>query len=465
MNEPATTTPKQAHILIVDDDDSVTASLSFLMKQAGYRPHTASSPREALSLAETVDIDLVIQDMNFSRKTTGEEGLALLAELVTAFPHMPVVLITAWGSIALAVKGIKAGAFDFVTKPWDNDQILRVVNTALSLSSTREEAGLSREELDNRYDFSAIIGSDPALLNILETVGRVGATDASVLILGESGTGKELIAEALHHNSKRNAAPFVKVNLGGISASLFESEMFGHVRGAFTDAVQERRGRFARAHGGSIFLDEIGDLDHACQVKMLRVLQDRKFEPLGSSRALNVDVRVIAATNRDLGRMVRSGEFREDLLYRLNLITLRLPPLRERPGDIPPLARQKLSQVAQTYGMDACAITEEAMAWLQSLDWPGNIRQLYQTVERAVLMSGKVTLARDDFIHPDLSSGQPKKSDLLPPVGKMTLDEIEKAMVIKSLAHFDGNITKVANALGLSRAALYRRMEKFGIEP
>ena len=301
------------------------------------------------------------------------------------------------------------------------------------------------------------------MLRVLETVGRVSATDASVLILGESGTGKELIAEALHENGRRARAPFVKVNLGGVASTLFESEMFGHVKGAFTDADADRTGRFGLAHRGTIFLDEIGDLERALQVKMLRVLQDRTYEVLGSSRSCRVDVRVVSATNRDLLQMVRDGEFREDLLYRINLITLSLPPLRERQGDIPILANLFLRQALENYGIDHCTIDEGAMRWLKGLEWPGNVRQLRQTIERAVLMSGKKALTRDDFVHPDLVDPAREESSL-PPVGKMTLDEIERAMIEKSLTHYRQNLTKVASALGLSRAALYRRIEKHGIE-
>jgi two-component system NtrC family response regulator len=454
----------RGRILVVDDDRSVTASLSLLLKQAGFTPVVAYSPAEALELLQVQPAKLVIQDMNFSRKTTGDEGLELLRDIQRDRPGVPVILITAWGSISLAVQGVKAGAFDFVTKPWGNEQLLGLVRTALSLAEELPSEAMSREELDERFDFSRIVGQDPGLLRLLETVGRVCATDAAVLLLGESGTGKELIAEALHENSKRDTGPFVKVNLGGVSSSLFESEMFGHVKGAFTDADSDRDGRFALADKGTIFLDEIGDLERLSQVKMLRVLQDRTYEVLGSSKPCRVDVRVVSATNRDLPDMVRDGSFREDLLYRLNLITLRLPPLRERRRDIPLLANLFLQQVVESYGIDRCSIEPVALEWLKTLAWPGNIRQLKQTVERAVLMAGKHVLGRHDFVHPDLVGDTVDLRDGLPPVGGMTLDEIEKAMIEKSLAHYNRNITRVAQSLGLSRAALYRRIEKHGIQ-
>jgi DNA-binding NtrC family response regulator len=305
------------------------------------------------------------------------------------------------------------------------------------------------------------IGSDPGLLRLLDLVGRVAPTDASVLITGESGTGKELIAEALHRNSASRAKTFVKVNLGGISSTLFESEMFGHVRGAFTDARQDRKGRFETADGGTIFLDEIGELDAASQVKLLRVLQDRTFEVLGSSRTRSVDVRVIAATNRDLASLVASGQFREDLLYRLNLITVHLPPLRERRGDVSALAQHSLRHAAEAYRVDAESITPRAMEWLRGQNWPGNIRQLRQLIERAVLIRGKRELDVDDFAAVRDAGPSASRDELLPDAGAMTLDEIERAMIEKCMKHYDGNVSRVADALGLSRAALYRRLEKF----
>jgi DNA-binding NtrC family response regulator len=454
-------------ILIVDDDPSVTASLALLLRQQGYVAETAASPAEALVQAAKPECALVIQDMNFSRLTTGEEGMRLLADLKAARPEVPVILLTAWGSIALAVAGMKAGAADFVTKPWTNQQLLQSVRTALGLAGAREasEDGpvLPREELDARYDFGDVIGSDPRLLRILQIVGRVAATDASVLVTGESGTGKELIAEALHRNSRRRPGPFVKVNLGGISSTLFESEMFGHVRGAFTDARADRKGRFETAHGGTIFLDEIGELDAGSQVKLLRVLQDRTYEVLGSSQTRTVDVRVVSATNRSLAEMVARGTFREDLLYRINLITVHLPPLRERPDDIPVLASRFAQAVAHSYGRDDLALGPSAVAWLRRQPWPGNIRQLRHWIERAALIGRRPVIEAADF--EGIADMEPRDTvrETLPPVGAMTMDELEKAMIVKSLKHHGGNITRVAESLRLSRAALYRRLEKYGI--
>ena len=318
-------------ILIIDDDSSIRTSLSFLLKRAGYQVTAVLGPKEALQAVRSEAFELILMDMNFTLSTTGEEGLVLLRQVKIFQPHVPVILMTAWGSIQLAVKGMQAGAFDFVTKPWDNRALLKIVKTALELNAPPAEIGKAR--------FDKIIGRSKALQEVLGLVERIAPTNAPVLIMGESGTGKELIAEAIHTNSPRSAAPFVKVNLGGVSQSLFESEMFGHKKGAFTDAYTDRTGRFEMADHGTIFLDEIGELDLACQVKLLRVLQDQTFEVLGDSRPRKVDVRVVSATNRNLAQMVADHTFREDLFYRINLITIHLPALRERREDIPLLGQ------------------------------------------------------------------------------------------------------------------------------
>lgn len=453
-------------ILIVDDDPSVTASLALLLKQAGYTTKSAGSPSEAVALIESEPFSLVLQDMNFSRNTTGEEGIALLNQIKGRRPELPIILITAWGSIQLAVEGMRAGASDFVTKPWTHHQLMHSVRTALGVAAASQrvrEKAPAREELDANYTFTNLIGRHPRFLKTLDMIGRVSSTDASVLITGESGTGKELIAEAIHRNSNRKDGPFIKVNLGGISSSLFESEMFGHVKGAFTDARHDRKGRFELADGGTIFLDEIGDLDQSSQVKMLRVLQDRTYEVLGSSISRTVDVRVVSATNRNLAEMVAKGDFREDLLYRLNLISLHLPALRERASDILLLTSHFLQNIGKVYRRNSLVISDGALRWLSGMPWPGNIRQLKQLIERTILVSGKDILEVEDFTLPLGMEAADIRKDALPEVGSMTLDDIEKAMIVKALRHHDGNISKVAEALGLSRAALYRRFEKFGI--
>ena len=446
-------------VLIVDDDESVVASLRLLLKQAGIPSLATGDPDQALALAESHAVSLVLQDMNFSRQTSGEEGLTLLRALRAGHPALPIILMTAWGSIELAVEGIKAGANDFLTKPWNNAHLLQLLRTSLSLAAMTESAPGSRDELDSELDFGRIVGEHPALLRVLGTVARVARTDASVLILGESGTGKELIADALHQNSQRAGGPFVKVNLGGVPHSLFESEMFGHVRGAFTDARSDRVGRFQAADGGTIFLDEVGDVDRASQVKLLRVLQDRTFQPVGSSRTLTANVRVISATNRDLERLVAEGQFREDLYYRLNLITIALPTLAERRSDIRLIAQHHLHHVAAMYGTGELTIAPAAMAWLEQRDWPGNIRQLRQTIERAVLMSGQRRLEREHFADPGTATSAGEPADL----DHLTLEQMEQIMIEKSLRRHGGNVSRAADALGLSRPALYRRMEKYGI--
>ena len=468
-----------APILLVDDDSSITAGLALLLKQGGYKTVAAATPAEALQrLDQTPTCALVLQDMNFTRSTTGAEGLELLRQIKARRPELPVILMTAWGSINLAVEGMKAGASDFVTKPWNNQQLLSTVETALGLAAVPVAAGgesPGREALDESFDFGPLVGEDPRLLRILQIIGRVAPTDASVLITGESGTGKELVAEAIHRNSRRRAGPFVKVNLGGISASLFDSEMFGHVKGAFTDARSDRQGRFALADGGSIFLDEIGELDAAGQVKLLRVLQDRTYEVLGSSQSRQVDVRVVSATNRNLADMVSRGLFREDLLYRLNLISMHLPPLRERAVDIGRLVRQFLGSLASVYRREHLDLSPAALRFLQAQSWPGNVRQLRHWVERAVLMNPDVATLDVGHLQTtaDMESGGAGSAaasrgagstgDVLPAVGSMTMDEIERAMIEKALAHHQGNLSRVAESLGLSRAALYRRLEKYGI--
>jgi DNA-binding NtrC family response regulator len=465
---PSSARTDTAPILIADDDDAVRASLALLLKQAGYRTHAVGTADAAVEWLSAHACSLVLQDMNFSRRTSGDEGLDLLRRVREAHPLLPVVLVTAWGSISLAVEGMRLGAADFVTKPWSNPALLQTVQTALRLAGSvrgQETTPVSREDLDASYDFDAIVTADARMLKLLQLVGRVSATDASVLITGESGTGKELIADALHRNSHRRRKPFVKVNLGGISASLFESEMFGHVRGAFTDARHDRQGRFDLADGGTIFLDEIGDLDASSQVKLLRVLQDRTYEVLGSSQQRSVDVRVVAATNRALPEMVKRGEFREDLLYRINLITVHLPALRERPGDIPLLAQRFVQALAQHQGRESLTISPAAGKWLQALPWPGNIRQLKQWIERAALVTPGQVLDVDDFrATSEMEGASPTAAqDALPPVGSMTMEEIERAMILKSLRHHGGNVSRVAESLGFSRAALYRRLEKHGI--
>jgi DNA-binding NtrC family response regulator len=369
-------------LLIIDDDIAIQTSLSLLFRKEGFAVRIADGPFETREVLDGETPEAIILDMNFSVDTSGEDGLRLLRYIRERLPNVPVLLITGWGSIDLAVQGMRAGANDFITKPWQNDHLVQSVRTALKLAAG-VPLSIGRRQLNEQFQFDTIIGEDPKLLDVLTTIGRVAPTDAPVLITGESGTGKELVAEAVHQNSRRKRQPFVKVNLGGISSTLFESELFGHVRGAFTDAKTDRVGRFELANKGSIFLDEIGDLDPAAQVKLLRVLQDRTFEPLGSSKTRTVDVRVICATNRNLEEMVSRGTFREDLFYRINLITVRLPALRERPADIPRLVSFFVDNLKTLYNRPNLQVSKDAQHWLKGLSLPGNIRQLKNVVERA----------------------------------------------------------------------------------
>jgi transcriptional regulator with PAS, ATPase and Fis domain len=350
-----------------------------------------------------------------------------------------------------------------VTKPWDNQRLLQVVQTTLALANNSAQPSLDRESLDEVFDFSSIICQAPSLLSVLTAISRIAKTNAGVLVLGESGTGKELIADAIHANSDRANKPLIKVNLGAIPSSLFESELFGHVKGAFTDAKRDRKGRIEEANGGTLFLDEVGELDKVSQVKLLRVLQDRRFQPVGSDKTLTSDFRVIAATNRDLAEQVERGEFREDLYYRLNLISLQVPPLSERKTDIPAIAAHHLRELRETHQLPEVELTANALSWLQAQTWAGNIRQLKHTLERTVLLSAKALLDAEDFESFAMQSSPRRQADW-PPVGQLTLNDVEVLMITRALKQYNNNLTRVAQELGLSRAALYRRLEKHEIE-
>jgi len=431
-----------------------------MLKRAGYNVKVVSGPREAIDIVRAEAPALILMDMNFTLSTTGEEGLTLLKQVKVFRPEVPVILMTAWGSIQLAVQGMQAGAFDFITKPWNNAALLQRIETALELTAAPKEV---LEEQSNVLNRSHIVGKSQGLMEVLNTVARIARTNASVLITGESGTGKELIAEAIHINSQRTKQPFVKVNLGGISQSLFESEMFGHKKGAFTDASADRIGRFEMANKGTIFLDEIGDLDLSCQVKLLRVLQDQTFEVLGDSRPRKVDVRVVSATNADLRKMVSERTFREDLFYRINLITVKLPSLRERREDIPLLARHFADRQAEINGLPRTDFSADALNFLSRLPFPGNIRELKNLVERTILVSGKSVLDASDFDAQYLRHDEPAKAAEGTSFAGMTLDEIERQTILQALEQHKGNLSQVALSLGISRAALYRRLEKYNI--
>ena len=453
-------------ILIIDDDISIRTSVSLMLKRAKYEVQAVSSPKEAMAVVRAVAPELILMDMNFSLTTSGDEGITLLKQVKIFRPEVPVILMTAWGSIQLAVKGMQAGAFDFITKPWHNAQLMQCIETAIALNNKQKKQEASKTEeveapaSEQEFDRSHIIGKSKALMEILETIKRISKTNASVLITGESGTGKELIAEAVHRNSSRGKNSFVKVNLGGISQSLFESEMFGHKKGAFTDASSDRIGRFELADKGTIFLDEIGELDLACQVKLLRVLQEQKFERLGESITREINIRVVSATNADLRKMVQERTFREDLFYRINLITIHLPALRERREDIPLLVQHFADLQCKQNGLPKVGFTPDAMEYLQRLPYPGNIRELKNLVERTMLVSGKEMLNAEDFKAQNPVTAEPATSVNL---NGLTLDEMERQRILQALEQYDNNVSQAASALGLSRPALYRRMEKHNI--
>ncbi len=449
-------------ILIIDDDKAVQTSLALLLKQNGFATKGVETPEAALQFVENNTPTLILMDMNFSIQTSGEEGLALLQKIKTINASIPVILITGWATISLAVEGIKLGAKDFIAKPWRNDNLIQSIQITLQLNQSKKQS-LSRKKLDQQYNFEQIVGENSALLNILETIGRIAKTNATVLIMGESGTGKELIAEAVHQNSLRKNQPFVKVNLGGIPATLFESELFGHKRGAFTDARFDRMGRFEMANQGSIFLDEIGDMEMNNQVKLLRVLQDKTFEVLGSSRTKKVDVRVVCATNKNLEELVNENKFREDLFYRINLITIRLPALRERKSDIPLLVNFFVNNLKTLYNRPNLTVDKAALKWLKELKLPGNIRQLKNLVERIVLVTANDTLTVGDFQKQAMAAPRKSGAKDLPEVGTMTLEEMEVTMIKKAMEFHGGKISRVAKTLGITRSALYRRLEKYNI--
>ncbi|MCL2073973.1 MAG: sigma-54 dependent transcriptional regulator [Marinilabiliaceae bacterium] len=444
-------------ILIADDDPAIRVSISLLLKNEGYETLDFAQPIELIDFIRHTTPDAIILDMNFTRETSGDEGLKVLKQIKLFQPTVPVILITGWGSIDLAVAGMKAGAFDFITKPWNNKLLLDSINNALVLSKkilNADNNSMTRAQLDKNYQLSDIIGKSPAIMEILKTVVRISQTNAPVLITGESGTGKELIAEAIHKNSQRSKAPFVKVNLGGISQSLFESEMFGHKKGAFTDAHTDRKGRFAISDGGTIFLDEIGELDLASQVKLLRVLQEQTFEMLGDSSTQKIDVRVICATNKNLQTMIEQGLFREDLFYRINLIQIEMPTLRERVNDIILLGQYFANRITTENNLPTVNFSEEASQLLINYHFPGNIRELKNLIERTILMSGKTEIEADDF-------KMPKAQEQLSHFG--TLEDVERQTIIDKIKIHNGNMSKVAQTLGLSRGALYRRLEKLDI--
>ena len=448
-----------ARILIADDQTDVVEALRLLLKGEGFAIETAHSPAGILAALESQDLDAVLMDLNYTRDTTsGQEGLDLLARIKALDATVPVVVMTAWGSVELAVEAMRRGARDFIQKPWDNARLLAIVRTQTELSAALKRG--QRLEAENFAlrpgDGPALIAEAPSMQPVLQLIARVGPSDANVLITGEPGAGKEVVARSLYAISSRAARPMVIVNAGGLAEGVFESELFGHVKGAFTDAKMDRVGRFELADQGTLFLDEIANVPLNLQAKLLRVLEIGEMERVGSSKTKRVDVRVISATNANLAEEVAQGRFRQDLLFRLNTIEIHLPPLRERRQDIPALAAHFLSTHARRYRKDLEGFDPAAMQALLDHPWQGNVRELNHVVERALLM------AQDNLIQPgDLALRSPSSGPIR--VEDMSLEEVEAFLVKKALARYNGNVSHAASALGLSRSALYRRLERFGL--
>lgn len=454
-------------ILIADDQADVLAALRLLLKGERFTIDTASSPAGVLKALESQEFDVVLIDLNYARDTTsGSEGLDLLAKIKAKDPALPVVVMTAWGSVDLAVETMRLGARDFIQKPWDNARLLTVLRTQVELAEAlRRGQRLEAENLALRDTADgagakpvAVIAESLGMKAVMNLVARIGPADANVLISGENGTGKEVVARTLHSLSLRSSNPMISVNAGALAEGIFESELFGHVRGAFTDARTDRVGRFELADGGTLFLDEIANVPLNLQAKLLRVLETGEFERVGSSRTLKVNVRLLSATNADLRDDVAQGKFRQDLLFRLNTVEIHIPPLRERHEDIPPLAEYFLRQHSARYRRQIDSFTPGALESMVQHSWPGNVRELDHVIERAVLMSagGVVTTF-------DLALQAASEQSVSSRIDEMSLEEVERLLIKKALARFGGNANRAAEALGLSRSALYRRLQKYGL--
>jgi len=451
-------------ILIADDQADVLAALSLLLKGERYQIQSASSPEGVLRSIDTHEFDVVLIDLNYARDTTsGSEGLDLLSRIRAADQNLPVVVMTAWGSVDLAVEAMRRGARDFIQKPWDNARLLAVLRTQVELAEAlRRGRRLEAENMALRDESSSelpqIVAESPVMKSVLNLVERIGPADANVLITGENGTGKEVITRLLHSISSRRSKPLISLNAGALAEGVFESELFGHVRGAFTDAKADRVGRFELADGGTLFLDEIGNVPLNLQPKLLRVLETGEFERVGSSKTQKVNVRLLSATNADLNAEVGQGRFRQDLLFRLNTVEIRLPPLRDRIEDIPVLAEHFLKLHRERYRRPIMGFTPEALDALRQHLWPGNVRELDHVIERAVLMSpGQIVTAFD------LALEATPDARLSARLEEMSLEDAERLLIKKALARFEGNANRAAEALGLSRSALYRRLQKYGL--
>lgn len=456
---------KHGKILIVDDNEDLLKAAKMFLKRHFAQVDIEKNPEAIPALMNNEDYDVILLDMNFTKDvSSGSEGYYWLEKILQLDPSSVVVLITAYGDVQMAVKAIKAGATDFVLKPWENEKLLATLFSAMRLRETRDEVEtlkIKNQEINQAMNdrFSEIIGSSNAMQKIFQTIDRVAKTDANVLILGENGTGKELIARAIHRNSSRKAENFVGVDLGAITETLFESELFGHKKGAFTDAKEDRAGRFELANRGTLFLDEIGNLSMPLQAKLLTVLQNRKVSRVGANKDTPVDIRLICATNMPLYEMVKENRFRQDLLYRINTIEVEIPPLRERLEDIPLLATHFLKHYAVKYDKSVNKISEGAMVRMHKHPWPGNIRELQHALERAVILSNTSVLQPEDFNFAVTNTREEGQLNL----DQYNLEEVEKLLIRKVLKKYNGNITQAASELGLTRSSLYRRLEKYGL--
>jgi DNA-binding NtrC family response regulator len=454
---------ERPRILVADDQADVRHALRVLLKGQGMAVEPVDSPAAAEKAVGHASYDAALIDLNYSRDTTsGREGMELLTRLSRLDPDLPVVVMTAWGTIDLAVEAMQAGASDFIEKPWENARLVSVIRNQVELArARRREALLAREnELLRAADEDEIVAESPAMRKVLSMARRVADSEAAVLILGENGAGKGLLAEFIHRNSPRCDEPLVKVNMGGIAESVFESEMFGHVKGAFTGATADRIGRLELAGRGTLFLDEIANLPPSQQPKLLRVLEDREFERLGSSRSRPLHARILSATNADIAAETAADRFRKDLLFRLNTVELRLPALRDRREDIRPLSRLFLQRSARKYGRQGMRFSESALQALERHVWPGNVRELDHVIERAVLLADSGELDAELL---DLREPPPERLAQPPAAGADTLEEVESGVIRSTMAECDGNVQRAAEKLGLSRQALYRRLEKYGL--
>lgn len=457
---------RHGKILIVDDNEDLLKAAKIFLKRHFAQVDIEKNPESIPTLMANDDYDVILLDMNFTKDvSSGSEGYYWLQKILDIDPSAVVVLITAYGDVQMAVKAIKAGATDFVLKPWENEKLLATLMSSMRLRESRDQIQTLRiknQEINQAINekFSDIIGQSQAMQKIFQTVERVAQTDANVLILGENGTGKEVIARAIHRNSQRKNESFVSVDLGSVTETLFESELFGHKKGSFTDAKEDRVGRFELANNGTLFLDEIGNLSMPLQAKLLTVLQNRKVSRVGANKEVPVNIRLICATNMPLYEMVKENKFRQDLLYRINTIEVEIPPLRERPEDIPLLAQYFLKNYNTKYGKNISKISDGALTRMNKHTWPGNIRELQHSLERAVIMSSASVLQPEDF---NLNATNTKENEAGLNLDAFNLEEVEKLLIRKVLKKYNGNITQAASELGLTRSSLYRRLEKHGL--